>query len=184
MRKTASMVLIVVSVLGVVIAALLIAAVMKPNQFRIARTVDVAAAPQVVFDLINDLHNWSRWHPQRLEGSGVAQSFSGAQAGVGACSEWKGSGDIGQGRMCIAQSTAPARIVIEADWEKPFVTRNINEFALSADGGQTAVIWSMSGPNLFIMKAMSIFVDMDRMMGRHFEQGLVALKRVAESAVR
>jgi hypothetical protein len=25
---------------------------------------------------------------------------------------------------------------------------------------------------------------MDRMMGQHFEQGLVALKRVAESAVR
>ena len=184
MSKAAAMVWIVVSVLGVVMAGLLIAAFMKPNQFRIARTVDVTAAPQVVFDLINDLHNWSRWHPQRLEGSGVAQSFSGAQAGVGACSEWKGSGDIGQGRMCIAQSTAPARIMIEADWEKPFVTRNINEFVLSADGAQTAVTWSMSGPNLFIMKAMSTFVDMDRMMGQHFERGLAALKSVAETSVQ
>jgi hypothetical protein len=44
------------------------------------------------------------------------------------------------------------------------------------------VTWSMSGPNRFIMKAMSIFVDMDRMMGQHFNQGLAALKAVAESS--
>jgi hypothetical protein len=178
------MLLIVASIVGVVIAALLIAAVMKPDQFQVARTVEIVASPQVVFDLIDDLHNWSRWHPQRLEGSGVAQTFSGAQSGIGACSEWKGSGDIGQGRMRVAQSIAPAKVVIEVDWEKPFVTRNINEFVLSQDGGKTAVTWSMSGPNLFIMKAMSIFVDMDRMMGQHFEQGLAALKAVAESPGR
>jgi hypothetical protein len=30
----------------------------------------------------------------------------------------------------------------------------------------------MQGTNLYLMKIMSVFVNMDRMMGRHFETGL------------
>jgi len=40
--------------------------------------------------------------------------------------------------------------------------------------------WSMTGPNLFPMKLMSVFTSMDRMMGRHFERGLADLKAIAE----
>jgi hypothetical protein len=39
----------------------------------------------------------------------------------------------------------------------------------------------MHGPNLYIMKLMSVFTNMDRMMGRHFEEGLANLKAAAES---
>ena len=31
-----------------------------------------------------------------------------------------------------------------------------------------------------MMKVMSVFTDMDRMMGKHFEEGLQNLKTVAE----
>lgn len=29
-------------------------------------------------------------------------------------------------------------------------------------------MWSMTGPNLFIMTLMSVFTNLDRMMGEHF----------------
>jgi hypothetical protein len=38
----------------------------------------------------------------------------------------------------------------------------------------------MQGPNLYVMKLMSIFTNMDRMMGHHFESGLINLKAAAE----
>jgi len=38
----------------------------------------------------------------------------------------------------------------------------------------------MQGPNLFVGKVMSVFVDMDRMVGKDFETGLANLKAAAE----
>jgi hypothetical protein len=82
--------------------------------------------------------------------------------------------------MLITDSMPLTRISIQVDWEKPFVARNINEFVLKANGGPTIVTWSMQGPNLYVMRVMGIFVNMDRMMGKHFEAGLANLKSAAE----
>lgn len=66
------------------------------------------------------------------------------------------------------------------DWVKPFVTRNVNEFVLQAEENSTKVTWTMNGPNLLIMRLTGIFVNMDRMMGKHFEAGLANMKEVTE----
>jgi hypothetical protein len=39
----------------------------------------------------------------------------------------------------------------------------------------------MRGPSSFIVKFMGIFISMDRMIGKDFEEGLFNLKRVAEA---
>jgi hypothetical protein len=42
----------------------------------------------------------------------------------------------------------------------------------------------MRGPNLFASKLMSVFIDMDQMVGKDFENGLANLKRLVESNLR
>ncbi len=37
-----------------------------------------------------------------------------------------------------------------------------------------------TGPYVYVLKVMSVFVSMHRIMGKHFETGLEKLKRVAE----
>ncbi len=74
----------------------------------------------------------------------------------------------------------PSLISINVDFVNPFEAHNINEFTLEPDGALTKVTWTMHGTNLYIMKIMSIFVNMDRIVGRHFESGLDNLKTVAE----
>ena len=44
----------------------------------------------------------------------------------------------------------------------------------------TTVIWSMQGPMPFIAKVMSVFCNMDRMIGKDFEAGLASLKTITE----
>ena len=68
------------------------------------------------------------------------------------------------------------------DFVKPFAAHNVNEFRLEAANGATTVTWSMEGTNVFAARVMSVFVDMDRMMGKHFETGLSNLKALAEGA--
>lgn len=164
----------------VLIAAILIFAANKPNTFRIQRSILIQAPPDKVFVLIDNLHNWSRWAPQDREDRALNRTFSGAPSGTGAISNWEGKGSSGKGRMLISESAPPSKITIQVDFEKPFAAHNINEFVLEPAGEQTNVTWTMHGPNLFIMKLMSVFANIDKTMGKHFEDGLQNLKAVAE----
>jgi hypothetical protein len=82
--------------------------------------------------------------------------------------------------MTITASIPPKSVTVAVDWERPFAVRNINEFRLEPAGLNTRITWIMSGPNLFVMKLMSVFTNMDERMGQHFERGLNDLKTIAE----
>ena len=51
---------------------------------------------------------------------------------------------------------------------------------LSAEPGVTAVVWSMHGPANLRTKVMHTLMNMDKMVGPSFEQGLAKLKGLAE----
>lgn len=174
------MILKIFIVVAVLIAAILIFAATRPDAIRVQRSIEINAPPEKIFALINDFHNWSLWAPQDKEDSTMVRTFSGSASGMGGVSDWTSKGSAGQGSMSITESTPPHRIVIQVDFLKPFRAHNVNEFSLETGGTSTKVTWTMQGASLFFMKLMSIFVNMDRVMGRHFETGLNNLKAVAE----
>jgi hypothetical protein len=172
-------VLVAVGVL-VAVAAILILAATKPDGFRIERSVTIQASAERIFPLINDFHDWSQWAPQDREDPSIQRTYSGPASGVGAASEWTGSGKAGSGKMSITESAAPSRVVIDVHFVKPFAAHNVNVFTLEPEGTATKVTWTMEGTNLYFMKLMSVFSSIDRMMGGHFESGLRDLKAAAE----
>ena len=174
------MVLKILALIALLVAAVLLFAATKPGTFHIQRSIAIQAPPQKIFALINNLHNWPLWEPQDKTEASMKRSFSGLDSGPGAISDWSGAGSTGAGRMIITESVPPQRVIVQVDWQKPFAARNLNQFTLEPDSTSTRVTWSMQGPNLYIMKLMSVFTDMDRMMGEHFETGLSNLKSVAE----
>jgi len=50
---------IIAIVIAVAIAAVLGFAATRPNTFRVQREIDIKAAPEKVFALINDFHRWT-----------------------------------------------------------------------------------------------------------------------------
>jgi uncharacterized protein YndB with AHSA1/START domain len=170
----------IVLIVAVVIAAVLVFAATRPNTFRVYRSLTINAPPERIFPLINDLHNWPRWAPQDRDDPTMKRTYSGAASGTDAVSDWAGKGSAGKGQMTIIDSTPLRRVVVKVDFVKPFVARNVNEFTLEP-GASTRITWTMQGSNLYFMKLLGIFVNMDRMMGKHFESGLQNLKRAAES---
>jgi len=174
------MILRVLIIVVVLIAAVLVYAATKPNAFSVQRSRSIQAPPERIFALINDFHNWSRWAPQDNEDSTMKRAFSGPESGTGAVSDWDSSGSAGKGRMTITESVPSKKISVKVDFAKPFEAHNVNEFTLEPDDGSTKVTWSMQGTNLYMMKLMSIFVNMDRVAGKHFENGLDKLKAIAE----
>jgi hypothetical protein len=110
----------------------------------------------------------------------MKRTFNGAANGKGAVYEWDSDGKAGKGRMEITDAPAPSRVAIKLDFFKPFEAHNIAEFTLEPRGETTDVTWAMYGPHLYVAKIMSVFFNMDSMIGKDFETGLANLKALAE----
>jgi uncharacterized protein YndB with AHSA1/START domain len=164
----------------VLLVLLLLYAATKPSTLRIQRSTTINAPPDKVFALINDFHNWSKWAPQDKQDKAMTRTFSGALSGAGAISEWSSTGGAGQGRMSIVESVPDRRVQVQVDFRKPFEAHNTNTFDLEPTGNATTVTWTLQSNNRYFLKLLSVFLNMQKMFGRHLEIGLRNLKSAAE----
>jgi uncharacterized protein YndB with AHSA1/START domain len=170
-------------ILGVVALALLVVvglASTKDDAFTVQRSALVSAPPQRVFDFVDDFHAWGDWSPWDKLDPNIKRTFSGAPRGVGAVYEWEGDSKVGKGRMQITTSTPGQRVALDLEFIAPWKAQNVTTFDFEAQGAQTQVTWGMSGTRTLMMKVMSVFMDMDSMIGKDFEKGLASLKGLAE----
>jgi hypothetical protein len=114
------------------------------------------------------------------DGSGDEKDRERAGQRYRAAVAWEGNSDVGTGRMEITDSTPSSKVIIKLDFLKPFEGHNIAEFTLERTGDATHVTWAMFGPQAYLMKLMSVFVDCDNMIGKDFQTGLANLKALAE----
>lgn len=145
------------------------------DEYEVTRTGTVGAAPQVVFDLIADFRQWSKWSPWEDLDPAMERTFSGAESGVGAVYEWSGNRKAGQGRMEITGAEAPSRVEVALQFLKPFKSTSVVTFELAGSGTSTNVTWRSVGPKTIATRIMGIFKSMDKLIGPDFEKGLAQL---------
>ena len=172
---------IIAVVLAIAIAILLILAATKPNTFTVRRATTVKAAPEAIFPLINDFHQWGTWSPYENKDPAMKRSYSGAASGKSAVYAWQGNKNVGSGRMEILDSSVPSKIVIKLDFFAPFEGHNTAEFTMLPQGDATSVTWLMQGPARFVTRVMQVFINLDNMIGKDFEVGLANLKKLTET---
>lgn len=171
-------------VLGALIALLFVLAALQPSDFRVTRSVTIAAPPAVVFSKINDLHIYQTWNPWGKFDPQAAYSHSGSPAGAGASLAWAGNSQIGEGRLTITDSRPNELVRMKLEFIKPFASAATADFTLAGGSHETAVTWSMFGPKNFMSKLIGLFMNMDKMIGGQFEDGLASLKTLSESPTK
>ena len=72
-------------------------------------------------------------------------------------------------------------VAMKLGFLRPFACTNPVRFQLAPTEGGTQVSWIMDGKHDFMSKAMSLFIDMDKMCGKDFEQGLANLNTLAQA---
>jgi Polyketide cyclase / dehydrase and lipid transport len=154
---------------------------LQPAEFRVARSAAMAAPQPAVFAQVNDFHKWEAWNPWGKIDPAIKQSYAGASSGTGAIYTWAGNKQVGEGRMTIVESRPSDLIRINLEFLKPFAATNTAVFTFKPVGAQTDVTWSMTGKNNFMAKAIHLFMDMDKMVGGQFEQGLASMKSLVEA---
>lgn len=170
----------VVGIIVLLVVGVLAMAGMQPDTFRIERKIEIKAAPDKVFAVVDDFHQWAAWSPWEHLDPNMKKTFSGPASGKGAGYTWEGNKDVGKGAMEITDAEAPSKIAIKLDFLAPFEAHNTTEFTFAPSGDGTTVTWAMTGPNPFPMKIMHVFLSMDAMVGNDFERGLSSLKSIAE----
>src|SRR5262245_45399381 len=163
---------------GVLIFVFIIVVATRPADFRVSRSATIPAPADLVFAQVNDLHKFQDWSPWAKIDPNCKLTFEGPPAGVGASFAWAGNKDVGEGRMTIIESKPGELVKFRLEFLKPFEATNTAQFDFKPAGNQTDVTWSMFGQNNFMMKAFSMFMDCDKMVGPDFEKGLANLKSV------
>ena len=176
------MLMTILLVIVAIIAIIVLLASRQPDSFRVARTATVQAPPERVFALINDFQNWLKWSPWEKLDPAMKKDFGGPPSGVGSTYGWSGNSKAGEGRMEIVESEPPSRVKLDLNFIRPFKSSNTTQFDLAPSGTGTNVNWTMNGSANLMTKIWMLFVNMDKMVGRDFDEGLMNLKRVAEQS--
>lgn len=152
----------------------------RPSEFTVFRSADIPAPPDAVFAKVNDLRQFDTWNPFGKGDPNMTTRYDGPATGTGASESWAGNGNVGEGTLTITDSRPNETINMRLEMRKPFPCDNAVRFtfAPTADGG-TTVTWSMSGTNGFMGKLIGTLMDMDKMVGGKFEEGLANLKQQA-----
>jgi uncharacterized protein YndB with AHSA1/START domain len=179
-----TMIATILIVIAVAVAAVLAYAATKPDTFMVRRSASIAAPPEKIFPMIDDLRAQSAWSPFEKDPN-MKRSHSGAPCGKGAVYAWDGNRQVGAGRIAITDSVPPTKVVLMLEMSRPFKAHNTVEFTLDRTGAGTTVTgtnvtWAMQGRQPYMAKVMGLFVDCDKMCGGMFEEGLAKLKALAE----
>jgi hypothetical protein len=153
---------------------------MQPSDFKVERSATMRAPAPAAFAQVNDFQNLRAWSPWEKVDPALKRQYDGPKAGAGAVYAWQGNKDVGEGRMTITESRPGELVRMKLEFFKPFAAVNDTVFSFKPSAEGTAVSWTMSGRNNFISKAICLFVDMDKMVGGMFEQGLAQMKSIVE----
>jgi hypothetical protein len=175
-------VIVIVAVIGIVILAVGALIATRPSEKVITRSATMNAPPERVHELVNHLQRWGEWSPWAKKDPDQRITFEGPEAGVGAAFSWVGNKEVGEGRIEIVESKPAECVKIRLDFIKPMKVTNTAAYTFEDYGAGTRVTWSMTcKSDQFMAKVFTLLVDMDKMIGADFEEGLAAMKALAEA---
>lgn len=178
---------IALGVVGVVVAFTLVIVVLaltKPDTVHVERSLVMRATPGQVHPYANDFRKFTTWIPWTQIDPDQSMEFSEPASGVGAWYTWTGNDQVGSGRMEILASE-PTKVVHKLEFIEPFASVAESSLTVTSLGGdQVEVTWSYDQDAGFGTKLMTVFMDMDAMLGPDFELGLARLKPLVEADYR
>jgi hypothetical protein len=164
--------------LAALVLVFLLVVALQPGEFKVTRSATLTGAPAAFFEQVNDHHKFVVWNPFLKLDPNVKNTFSGPDSGVGAVCSWDGNSDIGAGSSTIIESKPGELVRCRMDWKRPMEATSTVDFTFKPEGDKTLVTWSMYGKNNFLGKAVSLFMNCDKMVGPQFEEGLANLGKV------
>ncbi|MBX7208762.1 MAG: SRPBCC family protein [Verrucomicrobiaceae bacterium] len=164
--------------LAVLIVGVIAAALLKSPDFRVERSITIAAPPEAVFVWFNSHKKFNEFNPWLKMDPEAKVGYAGPETGVGAISTWDGK-KTGKGKATTTESKPNELIRLRMDWLEPMEGVSTVDYLFKTEGGKTTVTWAMYGRNESLLpKVMSLFMNCESMCGPEFEKGLAAVAKL------
>ena len=169
----------IAGVLVVTIGGVAAAASMQPDATHVERSVTVQATAADLEPHVSDFTNFVNWSPWTDLDPTQATTFSDPPGGQGAWYSWEGNDDVGKGRMDLT-AVSLGKVTHHLTFIEPFAAEADAHILWKQQGDGLEVTWTYDADNDFMGKVMSLFMDMDDMLGPDYEKGLASLKSNVE----
>lgn len=175
-------------VVGVMLAVVIAIAILflvtknRPDSYSLERKIDIPTTTETIYPLMVNLKAWEKWSPWEDVDPNLSRTYEAPDSGVGAVYMWQGNQKAGAGRMEITEAIENESVAIRIDFLKPMKATNHTELKMVPLGSQTQVVWTMTGETNTVSKMMSVFMDMEKMIGPDLERGLENLKTESTSS--
>jgi len=172
----------ILSVLFVIVIFLAAVVMLQPGEYRVERSIEIAASAESVFSQISDLRSWPTWSPWAKRDPAMKMTYSDITTGVGAFAAWESESE-GRGNQSIMRVVENQSLHIDLEFIAPFEARAKTDFNIQPRGERSSILtWGMDGSNDgFIGKMFYFMLDFDKMIGTDYETGLQAIKQLSES---
>lgn len=166
----------------IIIAVPLIAAIFIKKSYSVERDTVINKPVDEVFRYVKLLKNQDNYSKWAAMDPGMKKEYRGTDGKVGFVSAWQSADkNVGKGEQEITNIIEGERIDYELRFMEPWesitpaymITERISD-------RQTKVRWGINGRFNYPMNLMTLFMDMDKMMGPDFETGLTNLKTILE----
>jgi len=165
-------VLLALVVIGVILG------LVGPKTYEVSRSKVIAASSEQIWPYVTSFQKSKSWSPWVRMDTTMTAEYSGEEGTVGSKMTWK-SKKMGGGEQTITvlepYKLADSELKFIQPWGEGHAT---SSFQLADTVGGTKVTWGIKGENGFVNRAMAALMNMDKMMGPIFMQGLNNLDSV------
>lgn len=179
MKAIKTILIVVLALLG--IGGIMYA--MADATYRVERSVTLHAPVEVVYGHVSTLAAMDKWSPWNERDPNMKKSMEGTDGTIGAKAMWEGNDDVGKGSQEIVALEPNMKVSMKLAFVEPFESNSNVDYELTAMGDSTKVTWAMHGANEGMGRVMSMFFNMDKMVGPDFERGLGYLKKQVDETV-
>jgi hypothetical protein len=163
-------------------ALFLILGLIAPKNYEVNRSIIVNRPLSAVFDYLKYIKNQDDWSPWKKKDPNMKQFFEGTDGEIGFISKWEGDKAVGMGEQEIKRIVENESIETELRFLKPWKSQSDAYLrVVGLDNQQTNVTWGFSGRNKFPFSIFMLFMNMDKAVGKDFEEGLSNLKQQLEN---
>ena len=175
--------MILLYILAGIIGILIVLAIVAPKTYDVSRSITINKSKAEVFEYLKYIKNQDHWSPWQKRDPDMKRKFTGEDGTLGFVSWWDSDHKhVGSGEQEIVVLKPNDRIECALRFLKPWKSESTGYFDLSgAAEGATKVSWGFNGVNKPPMNIMMLFFNMEKAVGKDFEEGLAELKRVLES---
>lgn len=170
-------------IVAAIIAIPFIIAAFKSSEFRLEKSVVINKPKNEVFNYVKNVKNQNDFAVWMAFDPNMKREYTGTDGTVGFVSAWESDHKkVGAGRQTITGIKEGEIVDMKIEFLKPWQnTSNAYFKTETVDGNQTKVTWGFLNPSVkYPMKVMQVVMDMDKMIGKDFEQGLQNMKKNLE----